>query len=42
MHYLLLQEGGANTEGPDLKLQLALFRRQTRASSDKPPAGGDR
>ena len=42
MHYLLLQEGGANTEDPDPKLQLALFRRQARASSDKPPAGGDR
>ena len=42
MHYLLLQEGGANTEDPDAKLQLALFRRQARASSDKPPTGGDR
>ena len=35
MHYLLLQEGGANTEDPDPKLQLELFRRQARASSDK-------
>ena len=42
MHYLLLQEGGANTEDPDAKLQLALFRRQAQASSDKPPTGGDR
>ena len=42
MHHLLLQEGGANTEDPDPKLQLALFRRQARALSDKPPAGGDR
>ena len=42
MHYLLLQERGANTEDPDTKLQFALFQRQARASSDKPPAGGDR
>ena len=42
MHYLLLQKGGANTEDPDPKLQLALFRRQAQPSSDKPPAGGDR
>ena len=42
MHYLLLQEGGAHTQDPDAKLQFALFWRQARASSDKPPAGGDR
>ena len=30
MHYLLLKEGGANTEDPDAKLQFALFRRQPR------------
>ena len=42
MHYLLLQERGANTEDPDTKLQFALFQRQALSSSDKPPAGGDR
>ena len=38
MNYLLLQEGGANTEDPDPKLQLALFLRPTRVPLDKATA----
>ena len=38
MNYLLLQEGSANTEDPDPKLELELLRRPARAPSDKTTA----